>query len=275
MQDNSERNKSYREKLYTIIFEAETPAGKLFDVVLIWAILISVVIVCLESIKSFKLVYGEILFIIEWCFTILFTVEYFLRIISIKNPLNYIFSLYGIVDFLAILPNYLAPFFTGLNSLVVIRSIRLLRIFRLFKLTRYMGEAQVLQKALASSRHKITVFLFVVFTIALFMGSVMYVVEGEANGFTSIPKGMYWAIVTMTTVGYGDLAPVSDLGQTLASILMVMGYGIIAIPTGIMSVEIANATKGTSNQTTRTCPNCLHEGHVMEARFCRMCGSKL
>lgn len=264
--------KSWREKLYIIIFEAETPKGRAFDLLLIWAILLSIAVICLESIKSIKADYENIFFFLEWIFTGLFSLEYFLRVLSLKKPSSYIFSFYGIIDLLAIIPSFLGLFVGGAHSLMVIRSIRLLRIFRLLKLSRYIGEAEVLSRALLSGRHKIAVFLMAVFTIAIFMGAVMYVIEGEASGFTSIPKGIYWAIVTMTTVGYGDLAPQTDLGRFLASILMVMGYGIIAVPTGIISVEIANVTK---NQTTRTCPNCMLEGHTMKANFCRSCGSRL
>lgn len=262
----------WRKKLYTVIFEAETPAGRLFDILLVWAILLSVVVVCLESIREVKASYGPILLMIEWFFTILFSVEFLLRIISIRKPSSYLFSFYGAVDLLAILPSYLGLFFIGAHSLMVIRSIRLLRVFRLFKLTRYIGEGEVLIKALSSGRHKIMVFVMAVLTIALFMGALMFVVEGESHGFTSIPKGMYWAIVTMTTVGYGDLAPQTDLGKIIASALMIMGYGIIAVPTGIVSVEMANVTK---NKTTRTCQSCMLEGHTLEANYCRACGVHL
>ncbi|MFT6632716.1 MAG: voltage-gated potassium channel [Bacteriovoracaceae bacterium] len=263
---------TWRDKLYVIIFEAETPKGKFFDLFLIWAILLSIGVICLESIKSVKADYGTLFFVLEWIFTGFFTIEYILRILSLKKPSSYIFSFYGIIDFLAIIPTFLGLIFVGTHSLMVIRAIRLLRIFRLLKLSRYIGEAEVLTKALLAGRHKITVFLLAVFSIALFMGAVMYVVEGEQNGFTSIPKGIYWAVVTMTTVGYGDLAPQTDFGRFLASILMVMGYGIIAVPTGIISVEIANVTK---NQTTRTCSSCMLEGHTLDAVFCRACGAKL
>ena len=272
MNNENSPKKPWKAKLYTVIFEAETPSGKMFDILLIWAIILSIGTICLESIKGVKASYGPTLFIIEWIFTGLFTLEYFLRILSLKKPTSYIFSFYGIIDLLAILPSFLSFFIGGAHSLTVIRSIRLLRIFRLLKLSRYMGEAEVLTKALISGRHKITVFLMAVFTVALFMGAVMYVVEGEEHGFTSIPKGIYWAIVTMTTVGYGDLAPQTDLGRFLASILMVMGYGIIAVPTGIISVELANVT---NNKTTRTCSSCMLEGHTVDAVFCRACGSTL
>jgi voltage-gated potassium channel len=264
--------KNWKDKLYIIIFEAETSRGKLFDMTLIWAIVLSIVVICLESIKSVKADYGNLFFILEWMFTGFFTIEYILRIISLRKPSSYIFSFYGVIDLLAIIPTFLSLFVVGTQSLMVIRSIRLLRIFRLLKLPRYIGEAEVLTKALLSGRHKITVFLLAVFSIATFMGAVMYVVEGEANGFTSIPKGIYWSVVTMTTVGYGDLAPQTDLGRFLASILMVMGYGIIAVPTGIISVEMANVNK---HHTTITCSNCMLEGHTIEAVYCMACGSEL
>lgn len=270
--DKPEEYSSWRRKLYTIIFEAETPAGRLFDILLIWAILLSVTVVCLESIKTIKASYGSMLLTIEWFFTILFSIEFFFRLVSVRKPASYLFSFYGMIDLLAILPSYLGLVFVGAHSLMVIRAIRLLRVFRLFKLTRYIGEGEVLIKALASGRHKIMVFVMAVLTIALFMGALMFVVEGEANGFTSIPKGMYWAIVTMTTVGYGDLAPQTDFGRVIASALMIMGYGIIAVPTGIVSVEMANVTK---NKTTRTCHNCMLEGHTLEANYCRACGAAL
>lgn len=271
MSKKEKEHGSWRDRLYTVIFEAETPLGKSFDIVLIWAILISVSAICLESVKEIRETYGQVLTVVEWSFTGLFSIEYILRVISMRKPSSYIFSFYGVVDLLSILPSYFGLFFAGAHSLMVIRSVRLLRIFRLFKLTRYVGEAEVLRKALAAGRHKIFVFIFTVFTLALFMGAVMFVVEGEDNGFTSIPMGMYWSIVTMTTVGYGDLIPQTDFGRTIASFLMIMGYGIIAVPTGIISVELANVSKG---QTTKTCPNCMLEGHSEDANYCRVCGDR-
>lgn len=270
--EKEKKDTSWRHKLYVVIFEAETPMGKYFDVALMWAILLSITVICLESIKSINSEYGEALHVIEWTLTSVFLIEYFLRVISVRKPLSYILSFYGLIDLFAILPPFLTPFFSGARSLMVIRSIRLLRVFRLLKLGRYSGEADVLAKALRSGRHKVTVFLMAVFTIALFMGAVMFAVEGEQSGFTSIPKGMYWAIVTMTTVGYGDLAPQTDLGRAIASLLMVMGYGIIAVPTGIVSAEMV-ATSASSS--TRTCSSCMKEGHNIDALFCRICGSKL
>jgi voltage-gated potassium channel len=262
----------WRKKLYTIIFEAETPAGRLFDLLLIWSILLSVVAVCLESIQSYKLQYGTAFTFIEWTFTFLFTIEYIFRIICVRRPLSYVFSFYGLVDLLTLIPTYISWYFVGAHSLIVIRSIRLLRIFRLFKLARFVGEADILGKALGASRHKIIVFLTGAFSIVLFMGALMYLVEGEASGYTSIPKSMYWAIVTMTTVGYGDLVPQTDMGKFIASLLMIMGYGILAVPTGIVSVEIANASR---HPNTLTCPQCLLEGHALDAHYCRVCSHKL
>lgn len=268
---NAKENPVLR-KIYEVIFEAETPAGKLFDVLLVIFIILSVVAVCLESVQAIKAHFGKELVTIEWFFTILFTIEYLLRIISVKKPLSYILSFYGVIDLLSILPSYLGLYYYGAQSLHVIRSIRLLRIFRLFKLTRYVGESEVLYSAMKASRHKIIVFLFVVATIVIFMGALMYLIEGDEHGFTSIPKSMYWAIVTMTTVGYGDLAPQTDLGRFFASALMILGYGIIAVPTGIVTAEITNAAK---NKDTRTCNNCLLEGHLDDAVHCRRCGDKL
>jgi len=262
----------WRSKLYEIIFEAETTNGKLFDVLLIFAIILSVLTVCLESIENLKVQFGTAFLYIEWIFTIGFTIEYILRLLSVQRPLSYALSFYGIIDLLAILPSYIAPFYSGAQSLHVIRSIRLIRIFRLFKLTRYVGEGEVLKRALRASRHKIIIFLFTVLSIALFSGALLYLVEGSEHGFTSIPKGMYWAIVTMTTVGYGDLAPQTDLGRTLASFIMIMGYGIIAVPTGIVTAEITHANRGTN---TRTCSKCMKEGHEYDATYCRTCGEIL
>lgn len=262
-----------RNKLYQVIFEAETPLGKAFDIALLWAILLSVAAVILESVGSIQAKYGQELRYVEWAFTILFTIEYILRIISVQKPLKYMFSFFGLVDLLSIVPTYASVYFTGAHSLLVIRAFRLLRVFRLFKLGRYLNEGNMLLQALKASRPKIIVFLGTVCTIVLIMGSIMYLIEGEENGFTSIPRGMYWAVVTMTTVGYGDIAPHTPLGQTVAAIVMIMGYAIIAIPTGIVSVELANAQK--LPVSTRTCTNCTAEGHDIEASYCAYCGYKL
>ena len=265
-------DQSWKHKLYTIIFEAETPAGKNFDIALLWAIIFSIIVVCLESVKSLSQHYGSYFTLLEWFFTALFTLEYILRIIYLDRPFKYIFSFYGLVDLLATVPTYFSLYFHGAQSLLVIRAIRLLRVFRLLKLTRFVGEADVLSKALLAGRHKITVFLLTVVTIALLAGSIMHLVEGADNGFTSIPKSMYWAIVTMTTVGYGDLAPQTDLGKALASFLMIMGYGIIAVPTGIVSVEMARAS---SISNTSVCKECFKESHHPDAKYCWSCGNQL
>ena len=274
MDDNKRQapNKDHllKTKLYDIIFESDTPAGKWFDIILLWAIILSVLVVYLESISELRNKYGGLFYYLEWIFTILFTIEYLLRIISVKKPQVYIFSFYGMVDLLAILPTYLSLFFAGSQYLLVIRILRLLRVFRIFKLNHMMGQATILKKAMLASRGKIAVFLFAVLTLVVIVGAVMYVVEGPENGFTSIPVSMYWAIVTMTTVGYGDISPQTPLGQFLASIVMIMGYAIIAVPTGIVSVEIADVTK---RSIARSCPNCLKEGLDPDSKFCKYCGT--
>ncbi|MFD2999176.1 ion transporter [Pontibacter toksunensis] len=261
---------SFRHKLYTIIFEAETTAGKVFDVVLLLLILLSVLVVCLESIKELAIAYLPFFRSVEWSFTIIFTIEYLLRIYSTPKPKRYIFSFFGIVDFLSIIPTYLSLILVGSQYLLVIRVLRLLRIARIFKLTRFIDEGQVLSKALKASMNKIMVFIGVVLLVVVIVGSLMYVIEGEASGFTSIPKSIYWTIVTLTTVGYGDIAPATPLGQMLASCIMIMGYGIIAVPTGIVSVELARSDRETA--ATRVCPNCHVEGHPADANFCFNCG---
>lgn len=265
--------KSKREKLYEIIYEAETPAGKLFDIVLLLAIIFSVLSVILESVSSIEGDYGEKLRAAEWFFTILFTAEYALRVICIRKPTSYIFSFYGLVDILSIIPTYLSLYITGSQSLAVIRAIRLLRIFRILKLMRFLGEAAVLWKGLRSSLPKITVFLGAVASLALVAGTLMYIVEGPEHGFTSIPKSFYWAIVTLTTVGYGDVIPQTIAGQSIATVLMVLGYGVIAVPAGIVSVQIAEATKAMPD--ARTCPGCAAEGLGEDSDFCSFCGERL
>lgn len=263
-------------KIHEIIFGSSTPMGKLFDVVLIVVICLSVLVVILESVNSIKYEFQYIFRAIEWFFTIFFTIEYLLRIYCSEKKKNYIFSFYGIIDVLAILPSYLSLYLVGAHSLMVIRAVRLLRIFRLFKLTQYVGEGEILMSALRASRHKITVFLFSVFTIVLTVGTLMYVIEGDVNGYTSIPKAMYWAIVTMTTVGYGDIVPVTELGKTLAALLMVMGYAIIAVPTGIVTTELANAGKEykdiKDSKDKQNCLTCLNNEHDSDAKFCKTCG---
>lgn len=262
-----------RTKLYKIIFETNTPSGKLFDVILLWAIVLSVIAVVLESVTGIGERYGNYLRGLEWIFTIIFTVEYALRIFCVQRPSAYIFSFFGIVDFLAVIPAYLTLFIHAGPSLLVIRALRLLRVFRVLKLARYLGEFNVLIKALKASRDKIIVFLFVIMTVTLIMGTIMYLIEGEEHGFSSIPKGVYWAVVTMTTVGYGDIAPETAWGQILASFIMILGYAIIVVPTGVFSVELHQAMK--HSESVRVCPECAREGHEVSSLYCRFCGGKL
>lgn len=266
-------NDAKRQKLHEVIFEAETPLGKFFDVVLIVAILASVVVVMLESVKSLDQKIGRLFGILEWIFTILFTLEYFARIIALKKPYYYIKSFYGIIDLLSILPTYASLLFTGTQAFMVLRIMRLLRIFRVLKLVRFLSEGNRLFYALQASMPKITVFLVSVLCINLIIGTLMYIIEGGENGFDSIPRSIYWAIVTMTTVGYGDIAPVTVLGQTLASFVMILGYGIIAIPTGIVTSEIHLAKS--RKVSTEVCPSCGSEGHDIDAAYCKFCGAKM
>jgi voltage-gated potassium channel len=263
---------NWRNTLYTIIFEADTPAGKLFDEVLILSILLSIIVVMLDSVSSFAAIYGDLFYTLEWIFTILFTVEYFLRLICVGRPIRYATSFFGIIDLLAILPTYLGLLLPGGRYLVVIRGLRLLRVFRVLKLAQYMGEADLLIRALRASRRKITLFLFTVLTLVVILGSLMYVIEGAESGFTSIPRSIYWAIITLTTVGYGDIVPETNLGQALASVIMIIGYSIIAVPTGIVTSEITYASKYFKG---RVCQNCSFEGHDIDAKFCKRCGAKL
>ena len=264
----------WREEIYQVIFEADTPWGKAFDVALLWAILASVATICLDSVATFEARFHDLFFVAEWIFTALFSVEYILRIISVRRPLSYVFSFYGLVDLLSILPSYISLFVPGSQHLLVIRILRLLRVFRVLKLGRYVSESQVLMTAIKNSRAKITVFLFAVMTLVVVIGAAMYLIEGPENGFTSIPQSMYWAIVTLTTVGYGDVIPATVVGQMLSSVLMILGYGIIAIPTGIMTAELTSVARPRA-VTTRTCPSCLSEGHESSSRFCCDCGEEL
>lgn len=262
--------KSIKIRLFEIIFEADTKAGKAFDLTLLIVICLSVLVVILESVPDLRSNYGPMLMAAEWIFTIIFLIEYILRVLVAPNRLRYIFSFYGIIDFVAILPAFMAIFIMGAHSLVIIRSFRLLRIFRILKISRYTSAGQSLLKALSASKAKISVFLFTVLTVVLFLGTIMYLIEGEKNGFTSIPKAIYWAIVTITTVGYGDLTPATTIGQFLSSILMILGYAIIAVPTGIISVEMIKSSK-----STQVCPKCMREGHDDGAEYCKFCGSLL
>ena len=262
-----------RRRLHEVIFEADTPAGKLFDVLLIVCIMVSVILVMLDSVSSVRNSWGKVLYLSEWFFTLLFTIEYFLRLISVGRPVLYATSFFGIVDLLAILPTYFSMFLPGSQYLLVIRVLRVLRIFRVFKLVQYLSEAMLLMQALRASRRKITVFLFVVFTLVIIFGSLMYLIEDPANGFTSIPRSIYWAIVTLTTVGYGDISPKTNIGQALAAIIMIIGYAIIAVPTGIVTVELSHAFK--KKFSTQACPDCSAEGHDSDAKHCKYCGTKL
>jgi voltage-gated potassium channel len=262
-----------RKKLFEIIFEADTSAGKAFDVILLFVILLSTVVVIIESVPSINHLFYKEFRIIEWTITFLFSLEYLLRIYSLKKPEGYIFSFFGVVDLLAVLPSYLGLFFVGTHSLIVIRTLRLLRIFRIFKISRYLEEGKFLVRALYESRIKISVFLFALITLMLIIGTFMYLVEGENYGFTSIPKSIYWAIVTMTTVGYGDITPHTALGQFLSGFVMILGYSIIAVPTGIVGLELANTIR--KAQSTQVCPNCTREGHDHDAIYCKYCGTML
>jgi len=264
---------TFREKLHEIIFEADTKAGKLFDVILLVSIVLSVIVVMLDSVKSISTKHGELLLLLEWTFTILFTAEYFLRIYTIGKPLKYIFSFYGIVDLLAILPTYIGLFFPNTRYFAVVRILRVLRVFRVLKFVQYLGAANSLMLALKSSRKKITIFIFTVLILVVILGSVMYIIEGEENGFTSIPHSIYWAIVTLTTVGYGDISPQTPLGQTLAAFIMILGYGIIAVPTGIVTSEMSRSSNKVVS--TQSCKECSMEGHDDDAEFCKYCGIKL
>ena len=262
-----------RERLHEIIFEADTPAGKTFDVALMILIILSVVAVMLESINSVAEKYGDWLRAFEWIVTIIFTIEFVLRLYSVGKPARYARSFFGVVDLLAILPTYLSFFVPGAQSLLVIRALRLLRVFRVLKLAHFVGESRVLWSAMRASARKIIVFLGFVLTSVVIVGSAMYLIEGEESGFHNIPESIYWCIVTMTTVGYGDLAPQTPLGKLLASVVMIMGYGIIAVPTGIVTVEVAGASR--RQVSTQACPECAAEGHDPDAAFCKHCGAGL
>lgn len=269
------RPAGWRERLRVVVFEAETPAGKAFDVALLVAIVASVSVVMAESVRPIREAWGREIDVAEWAFTVLFTIEYAARLVSVPHPARYARSFFGLVDLLAILPSYLSLLVPGSESLLVIRGLRLLRIFRVFKLARFLGEANLLTRALANSRHKVLVFLGTILILVTILGAGMYLVEGEERGFTSIPMGVYWAIVTLTTVGYGDVVPQTLVGKTLASLVMVLGYSIIAVPTGIVTAEIVESAVAARRASTRACPECLTEGHESSARFCRDCGRPL
>jgi len=264
-----------RKKLFVIIFGTDTRAGRTFDVILLWMIILSVTAVVLESVSSFREAHHDIFVWFEWFFTLIFTVEYLLRIYSSPRPWKYMTSFYGIVDLLAILPTFLGLIFDQATFLLTIRALRLLRIFRVFKLGRYIKEAAVLIRALQQSMQKIVVFFGVVLALVLILGSLMYLVEGEANGFTSIPQSIYWAIVTITTVGYGDIAPATVPGKIMASLAMLTGYSIIAVPTGILTVEIGRAARKVEERQAVSCEKCGQRYHDPDARYCKICGTEL
>jgi voltage-gated potassium channel len=262
---------AWKRSLYEIIFESDTPAGKAFDVALLVAIGVSVIVVMLESVKSVNAAYGPTLRAAEWFFTALFTVEYILRLLCVRRPMHYAWSFYGVIDLLAIVPSFIS-LFTSANYVMIIRILRLLRIFRILKLAHFLQETDTLVLALRASQRKVLVFLFAVVTVVTVMGTVMYLVEGEAGGFDSIPRSVYWGVVTLTTVGYGDITPKTPLGRMIASMIMIMGYGIIAVPTGIFSMELQQASR---RRDARVCPNCETLETDAEAGFCRRCGLPL
>ena len=269
------KSKKWKTKIHEVIYGTHTPAGKLFDIVLLVAIIYSIVIVLLESVERLDNLYHNFFNISEWIITILFSIEYLLRIISVNKPKKYIFSFYGIVDLLSTLPKYLSFFILDTHFLTVFRALRLLRIFRILKLIRYVGESNKLIKALKNSRSKIFIFIFFVFIVSIILGTVMYLIEGPENGFRSIPQSIYWCIVTLTTVGFGDITPQTPIGQILATIIMITGYGIIAVPTGIVSAEYASTKDKSPNKQNSSCENCGTDIILNDASYCRKCGHKL
>lgn len=264
----------WRKTLYEVIFESDTPAGQWFDVILIVSILLNVLVIMLDSVNSMRAQYGPLLYTIAWLFTIGFSVEYILRLACVENPIRYALSFFGVVDFLAIFPAYLSLLFFESRYLSIVRIVRVLRIFHVLKLRQFTMEAAALGTSLYASRRRIFVFLFTVLTMVVIIGAVMYIIEGEERGFTSIPVGVYWTIVTLTTVGYGDISPQTGLGQFLASVVMILGYSMIAVPTGIVTVEWAHA-RAERPASSRLCPNCSAQAHSSDAKYCRLCGAKL
>ncbi len=264
----------WRQSLYTVIFEADTRAGRAFDMVLVALILFSVIVVVLDSMAAVDTRFNRLFYVLEWALTLVFTAEYIARLVCVPHPWRYVRSGLGIIDLLSVLPTYLAVLVPGLSVLIDVRVLRLLRIFRILKLTEYVAEFGALGRALAASRRKILVFMSFVFLVVVVMGTLMYVVEGPANGYTSIPVGVYWAITTMTTVGFGDIAPKTDLGRVIASVMMLLGWGTLAVPTGIVSAEFT-VQRMKKSPVTRRCPVCLSEDHVADARYCKNCGARL
>lgn len=260
--------------MHDVIYESNTPAGKLFDVSLLVLIIASIIVVMLDSIPAYGARYGDLFHALEWGFTIIFTIEFILRLLSLHQPWRYVLSFLGLVDLLAIIPSYLSLFYAGAQALLVFRALRLLRVFRIFRLTHFMSEMQFLLVAIRGSLRKIAIFMLIVFTIVIILGSLMHLIERRQNGFESIPASIYWAIVTITTVGYGDIAPATPLGKLVASVIMLIGYGIIAVPTGILTTEFALAASR-KEQQHEVCPVCGREGHDANASFCKYCGGKL
>ena len=271
MSEIKSKYENFKQKAHIIIYGTNTVAGRLFDLILLGLILLSVVLVMLETVKGFDAKYHAYLVFFEWVITVFFTLEYILRIITIKKPINYILSFYGIIDLIAILPMYLSFFITGTSVFTVIRALRLLRLFKILNHPQFNNQSTHLKESLIASRGKILIFMYFMLISTIIIGSVMYVVEGEASGFTSIPMGIYWAIVTLTTVGYGDISPVTPLGQFLASFVMIMGYGIIAVPTGIVSAEFAKNKPTVKESETKVCQNCGSHEHYVNAKFCQDC----
>jgi len=263
----------WRNRIHEIVYEADTRAGRLFDISLVVAIIASILVIMLESVRAVETTWHLELKIAEWVFTGIFTIEYVLRLVAVTRPVKYALSFFGLVDLVAILPTWLSIFVPGTQFLLSVRVLRLLRIFRILKLAHYLSQAEILRQALAQSRRKIIVFLVTVTTIVIIVGSLMYVIEGEPHGFTSIPQSIYWAIVTLTTVGYGDISPKTPLGQALASLVMIMGYGIIAVPTGIVTAELTQIRA--REVSAQACPACSREGHEVDAKHCKFCGEKL
>lgn len=267
--------KPWQLKLHNIIFEADTPAGKLFDLSLLVLIILSLVLVMAESIPSINVEYGPAIRTAEWVVTVAFTIEYVLRIMCVKHPLKYVFSFFGVVDFLSILPTYLGLFFVSSHYLTPIRSLRLLRVFRIFKLNRFVRESNTILISLRKSQRKIFIFLFFVLLINIILGSLIYAIENEVNpGFSSIPQSIYWAIVTLSTVGYGDVAPITVAGKMIASVIMLIGYSIIAVPTGLITADMIGNKKG-GEISTQSCPSCTRQGHDVDAKYCKYCSHRL
>ena len=271
--ESNHLKKNYRSMIHEVIFEADTPSGKLFDIILLFSISASVLAVSLESVDSINHVYGDELYVIEWLFTILFSIEYLLRLYSVMKPIKYATSFFGVVDLVSILPSFIGLLFplAGFQSLLVLRALRLLRIFRIFKLTRYLGEATALSQAIIKSKNRIIVFLSTIIVLSFITGAGMYLVEGPSNGFTSIPQSVYWAITTLTSTGYGDTVPQTPLGKMLAIFIMIMGYSLIIVPTGIITNQLVKSTE----ISTQACPYCSKDGHDSNAKHCKYCGTEL